>query len=100
MLNFLSAWVYYEKDIHVNTNNHDPNLQWKWQSFEHQNLSLVGIIIGGAVEHTLISANPVIGQYHAVMDLKVSLKYSVGFKGSPCSSELVYPCNKMFNVND
>jgi hypothetical protein len=93
----LFSW---EKGIHEKTNNTNPSLQWKWQSLDHQNISRVGVVIGGNIDYSLISAIPTLGQYNAIMDLDFKVKYSVVCKGSPISTELVYNSNKNFNVND
>jgi len=90
----------FDKGIHVATANPDPTLKWNWQSFEHQNISRVGIVIGGNVEYALISATPTIGLYNAVMDLDFKVTYSIICKGSPFSTELTYNSNKLFHVND
>lgn len=90
----------FERGVHVKVNNSNPNLQWNWQSLEHQNISMVGIVVGGSIEYSLISATPTIGLYNAIMDLDFKCKYSVVCKGSPFSSESVYNANKAFNVND
>lgn len=93
----LFSW---EKGIHQKTANTNPSLQWKWQSLEHQNISMVGVVIGGSIDYSLISATPTIGQYNAIMDLDFKVKYSVVCKGSPISMELVYNSNKNFDVNN
>lgn len=93
----LFSW---EKGIHEKTSNINPSLQWKWQSLNHQNISMVGVVVGGSIDYSLISAIPTLGEYNAIMDLDFKVKYSVVCKGSPLSTELVYNSNKNFNVND
>lgn len=94
---YIFSW---EKGIHVKTTNSNPNLQWQWQTFDHQGVSLVGTVVGGNVDYSIITSNSTLGLYNAVMDLDLRVKYEVVCKGSPFSTELAYNCNKMFNIND
>jgi hypothetical protein len=90
----------FEKGVHVKTDNPNPNLRWIWQSLDHQNIALVGIVFGGDLDYSLISATPTLGLYNAIQDLDFKVKYSLVCKGSPFAREAVYNSTKPFNVND
>ncbi len=93
----------FTEDMDVETpclKNTNPNLMWKWKSLTNNGLSLVGIVIGGNVDYSVSSAIPTLGEYNAIMDLTLKVKYSVACKGSPFSFSAVYNTPKQFNVND
>jgi hypothetical protein len=100
--NITGLWRLYsiEKGTHKKVINSDPNKQWEWQSLENQGIGMSGFNVGGSVEYSLISAIPTLGRYYAIMDLDFKVKSSVVCKGSPVASELIYPANRHFNVNE
>lgn len=97
ILRSLGWYLYsFEKGVHVKNQNN----QWTWQSLEHQGISRVGVVVGGDVTYTLISATPTLGTYNAIMDLDFKVKYSLVCKGSPFSAELAYHSAIAINAND
>jgi hypothetical protein len=89
----------FDQGIHEKDINNSAN-PWKWQSFNHNDISLVGIVVGGTAEPSLISATPTIGIYNAVMEVKFKVKYSVICSISPINYTLTYTSSKLFNVNN
>lgn len=101
ILTSLGGWYIfsYDKGVHEK----DPvNLAnpWKWQSFDHDAITQVGVVIGGSVEPTLLTATPTVGLYNAAMEIKFKVKYSVICSISPINYTLTYTSSKLFNIND
>lgn len=96
------GWYIYSFEVgeHETTGNTEPTLKWKWKSFQHKAIKMVGTVVGGTVEYAEISAVPTVGIYNAGMDVDFSVKYSVACKGSPFANEAVYNSKKTYNVND
>ncbi len=79
----------FDKGVHRKVANQNTNLQWEWETLTHENLSLVGVVLGGSIEYNTLYSNADVGVYIAKMNLTFKCKYSFICKGSPISSELV-----------
>jgi len=96
------GWYIYswEKGVQVKVASSNPSTQWQWQSITHEGSAKVGIIIGGTVSHSITYWNAILGLYNAIVDVQLAVTCSVGWRGSPVSYDLVYSCQKNFNVNE
>ena len=93
----ISSW---ENGVHTRVNNPNPDLQWQWQSLEHEGIAKEGIVLGGSVEEKSIIAIATRGLYHATMDIDFQVVFSVLCKGSPISFPQTYNSQRAFHVND
>ncbi len=94
------GWYIYsfERGTHVKQN--DPTFPWKWKSLEHKELGLIGVVVGGTVEYSLIDAIATLGTYNATMAITYKIKSSIVCQGSPGSWGEAYTVPMAFNIND
>ncbi len=64
--------------------------QWRWESLEHNDISVIGQAFGGTVEVSKTAAYSEVGIFWAGMDLYFNVKKSIAVEGSPFSSSTNY----------
>jgi len=100
ILTSMGGWYIFsfDKGTHQKVNNNTN--PWQWNTFTHESITMVGTVLGGTIEPSLLSATSTVGLYNAVMDVHFKVKYSVLCSISPINYTLVYNSNEKFNIND